>query len=149
MDSQPRDEDTQAVFDHLHEVVRRGNARSRRLGEPLTFVEHSLLRFIAATPGTRATDIAVAFSLNRSTVSRQVNTLIELGLVRYQDYDVVPETDEGTGRGRVLALTDHGDAQLASSAAAQRAIVTDRLADWTDAEIAAFATALARYNGSE
>ncbi|MGA7205081.1 MAG: MarR family winged helix-turn-helix transcriptional regulator [Specibacter sp.] len=138
MDSTPRDEDIQTVFDHLHEISRRANARSRTLGEPLTFVEHSLLRFIAATPGARATDIAAAFSLNRSTVSRQVNTLIELGLVHYQ----VGEA----GRGRILALTDHGIAALARSAAVQHGIVTDRLSGWSDAEITSFAQALARYN---
>jgi DNA-binding MarR family transcriptional regulator len=143
MDSTPRDADIQAVFDHLHEISRRANARSRNLGEPLTFVEHSLLRFIAATPGTRATDIAAAFSLNRSTVSRQVNTLIELGLVSYQD------ADGDAGRGRILVLTEHGRAQLARSAAVQHGIVTDRLSGWSDAEIATFAVALARYNDAD
>jgi DNA-binding MarR family transcriptional regulator len=140
MDSHRRDAEIQAVFSHLYEISRRANARSRNVGEPLSFVEHSLLRFIAATPGARAIDIAAAFSLNRSTVSRQVNTLITLGLVQYLDHD------ENRGRGRVVALTERGRARLATSAALQQGVVTERLAAWTDAEIAAFAAGLARYN---
>ena len=139
MEQQSRDADIQAVFGHLQEVTRRGTARSRRLNEPLTFVEYSLVRFIEATAGARATDIATAFSLNRSTVSRQVNTLIELGLVRYVDHDE-------PGRGRVLDLTDHGRAQLAGAVEAQQKVLEGRMAGWTDDEVAAFATALARFN---
>lgn len=140
MGQQPRDADIRAVFGHLQDMTRRATARSRRLNEPLTFVEYSLIRFIEATPGTRATDIAAAFSLNRSTVSRQVNTLIELGLVRYVDHDDEP------GRGRVLDLTDHGRAQLAAAVDAQQEAIRDRLDGWTDAEVASFAAALARFN---
>ncbi|WP_427018515.1 MarR family winged helix-turn-helix transcriptional regulator [Pseudarthrobacter sp. P1] len=141
MGTHPRDDDLQAVYEHLLTVTRRGSARSRRLSEPLSFVEHSLVRFVASRPGVRATDIAAAFALNRSTVSRQVNTLIELGLVAYATSGA-----EEPGRGRVLGLTEHGRAQLANSAAAQRAVLTERLNGWSDADVAAFAAMLARFN---
>ena len=153
MDTTPRDSDVEAVFGQLREISRRSNARSRISDHPLTFVEHSLLRFIATTAGTRATDIATAFTLNRSTVSRQVNTLIGLGLVNYQDHQTDikagPTANPTPGRGRILALTELGRIQLASSTAAHQDVVKDRLSAWTDSEISAFATALARYNEAD
>ncbi len=153
MDTTPRDSDVEAVFGQLREISRRSNARSRISDHPLTFVEHSLLRFIATTAGTRATDIAAAFTLNRSTVSRQVNTLIGLGLVHYQGHETdikdSSTANPTSGRGRILALTELGRIQLASSTAAHQDVVKDRLKAWTDSEISAFASALARYNEAD
>lgn len=139
-----READIRQTYGQLQEITRRSTDRSRRLSEPLTFVEHSLLRFIANTPGARATDIAAAFSLNRSTVSRQVAGLARLGLVTEQEHD-----GGSPARGRILALTEEGEAKLATAAAAQQGHLRDRLADWTDEEIHQFATALARYNAAD
>lgn len=151
MNNSPREGGIEAVFSQLREISRRSNARSRIIDHPLTFVEHSLLRFIATTAGTRATDIATAFSLNRSTVSRQINTLINLELVQYQDSENSADspTHESSGRGKILALTERGHSQLASSTAAHQNVVQERLTGWTDAEITSFAAALARYNAAE
>lgn len=96
------------------------------------------MRFIADTPGTRATDIAEAFSLNRSTVSRQVGTLLELGYAAYDDAEA--------GRGRVLKLTAEGRRRLQDSAAVHRAAVIDRLDGWSEERISSFAAALQRCN---
>ncbi|WP_417215557.1 MarR family winged helix-turn-helix transcriptional regulator [Arthrobacter sp.] len=133
--------DIRQAYEQIQQLSRRITDRSRHLGEPLTFVEHSLLRFIAATPGTRAIDIAAAFSLNRSTVSRQVASLAGMGLVTELEHDAgVP------GRGRILALTGEGEAKLALAAQAQQESLRERLAGWSDDEVHAFAAALARYN---
>ena len=138
MRKEQREADIQSIFHHMQMITRRANTRSRQLAEPLTLVEHSLLRFIADTPGTRATDIAEAFSLNRSTVSRQVGTLLDLGYIAYDDAE--------SGRGRVLELTEVGRERLQASAAVHRAAVTDRLDGWSEEQISAFAEALERYN---
>lgn len=137
----PREADIRQAYEQIQELSRRINDRSRRLGEPLSFVEHSLLRFIANTPGVRATDIASAFALNRSTVSRQVAALAALGLVTELGHDA------GTpGRGRILALTGEGEAKLAQAAAAQQESLRERLRGWSDEDVHDFAAALARYN---
>ncbi|WP_022881433.1 MarR family winged helix-turn-helix transcriptional regulator [Gryllotalpicola ginsengisoli] len=132
------------IFEEISVITRRSTARARRLAAPLTFVEHSLLQFIGSTPGCRATDIAASFHLNRSTVSRQVAGLFELGLVEY-----APHTEDVRQRGRELRLTEHGKAQLNAAQEAQRTAMFDRLADWSDAEVAEFAELLARYNKNE
>lgn len=136
-----READIRQTYEQIQELSRRITDRSRKLGEPLTFVEHSLLRFIASTPGTRAIDIATAFSLNRSTVSRQVAGLARMGLVSELEHD-----GGAPARGRILALTPEGDAKLALAAEAQQESLRERLAGWNDHEVHAFAAALARYN---
>jgi DNA-binding MarR family transcriptional regulator len=141
MGTEQRETDIQAVYLHIQMITRRANARARQLAEPLSLVEHSLLRFIADTPGTRATDIADAFALNRSTVSRQVGTLLDLGYAAYDDTEA--------GRGRVLGLTDLGRERLEASAAVHRAAVNDRLTGWSEEQISSFAAALERYNAAD
>lgn len=134
----------QAVYTEIQTISRRAVARARRMSAPLSFVEHSLLTFIGTTPGCRATDIAADFQLNRSTISRQLTSLMELGLVEY-----APQEDEA-GRGRVLRLTERGRQLRERSVEAQRDVVTARLKDWSAEEIAAFAAVLGRFNaGSE
>ncbi|WP_082634149.1 MarR family winged helix-turn-helix transcriptional regulator [Arthrobacter alpinus] len=171
MEPTVRESDIEAVFGQLREISRRSTARSRSIETTLTFVEDSLLRFIAASDGARATDIASAFALNRSTVSRQINTLITMGLVQYreqheyQEHERQDQAVRGTvpngelnpdpnhapspassGRGRILALTESGEVQLATSTRVHQSVVKDRLAGWSDPEIATFAAALTRYN---
>jgi DNA-binding MarR family transcriptional regulator len=136
-----RQDATDAVYREIETISRRVAARSRSVGAPLSPVEHSLVNFIGATPGCRATDIAAAFQLNRSTVSRQLGTLTQLGLI-----EQLPQDENSGKRGRVLALTDRGRQQLARSMEAHRGAMNERLADWTEDEIAAFAAVLRRFN---
>ncbi|GAA4166125.1 hypothetical protein GCM10022286_30250 [Gryllotalpicola daejeonensis] len=132
------------IFEEINVVTRRGTARARRLAAPLSYVEHSLLQFIGATKGCRATDIAASFHLNRSTVSRQVASLLEHGLVEY-----AARNQDSHHRGRELQLTDAGKSRLTSARGEQRKASFERLADWTDDELATFAELLDRYNSKE
>jgi len=141
MSREQRETDIESVYHHMQMITRRANSRSRQLAEPLSMVEHSLLRFIADTPGARATDIAEAFSLNRSTVSRQVGTLLDLGYAAYDDSEA--------GRGRVLELTKLGQERLNASAAVHRTAVIERLEGWSGEQISDFAAALERYNEAD
>ena len=139
-----RQDATDAVYREIETISRRVAARTRSIGAPLSPVEHSLVTFIGAATGCRATDIAAAFRLNRSTVSRQVGTLTQLGLV-----EQLPQDESSGMRGRVLTLTDRGRQQLTRSVEAHREAMNERLADWTEEEIQAFAAVLRRFNASE
>ncbi|MCB5273530.1 hypothetical protein BJG92_01052 [Arthrobacter sp. SO5] len=139
-DNEQRTGGINAVYSEMETLSRRAVARTRRMSAPLSFVEHSLLTFIGTTPGCRATDIAADFQLNRSTISRQLTTLGELGLVEY-----TPQENDA-GRGRVLRLTERGRQLRERSVAAQRSVVTSRLKEWSEEDIAAFAAALGRFN---
>lgn len=138
------------VYSELETVSRRAVARARHKSAPLSFVEHSLVTFIAANPGCRATDIAADFGLNRSTVSRQLGGLVELGLV---EPGAAAGAAGGTAggearRGQALVLTDRGRELLARSVDANRSALADRLAGWTAAEVDALAAALHRLNSA-
>lgn len=133
-----------SIFEEITVISRRSTSRSRRLAAPLTYIEHSLLQFIGATPGCRATDIASSFHLNRSTVSRQVASLLEHGLVEY-----APRNGESHHRGRELKLTDTGKERLASARGEHRKASNQRLVDWSDDELKTFAELLDRYNSRE
>ena len=132
------------VYDQIDAIYRRAVARSRRINAPLTQVEQSLLAFIGSNPGCRATDIASAFSLNRSTVSRQVHALAELGLVVEGD-----DGDNQPRRGRALSVTDKGADRLQRSLAIHRESVRNRLEGWSESELKDFADALERFNAVE
>lgn len=138
-----RDTAVGSVYDQIDEIYQRAVARSRRINAPLTAVEQSLLSHIGRNPGCLATDIASAFSLNRSTVSRQLHALADLGLV------AAGEDDDGPARrGRPLHVTEEGADRLERSLAIHREAVRSRLAGWSESELRDFAAALERFNSA-
>lgn len=134
-----RDEAVGSVYAQIDAIYRRAVARSRRINAPLTQVEHSLLGYIGAHTGCRATDIASDFSLNRSTVSRQLHALAELSLVRADD-------EEQGRRGRKLYVTPEGLRRLETSLSVHRKAVESRLEGWSETELRDFLAALQRFN---
>jgi DNA-binding MarR family transcriptional regulator len=87
----------------------------------------------------RASDLVVRLGLDKSTVSRQVNGLIDLGLV-----DRAPDPDDG--RAQVLRPSPTGAERLAGIRAARRSYLRSELADWPGDDIAALGHLLERYN---
>ncbi|MEV8212963.1 MarR family winged helix-turn-helix transcriptional regulator [Leifsonia sp. NPDC077715] len=126
----------------LTTIGRRGTARVRRENEALSIVDRSLLAYIREHPGCRAIEIAAHYELNRSTVSRQLSALTESGCV-------VNAPDEHTGRGQALSITARGVDVLDAADEALRVTMTGRLRGWSEAEIAAFAAMLERYNDAD
>ncbi|MFB9308661.1 DNA-binding MarR family transcriptional regulator [Agromyces hippuratus] len=119
-------------------ISRRGVADARIADISLSMTDQSILGYIVDHPGCRSTDIAQAFRLNRSTVSRQLAGLTKLG--------VVCEKTDASGRGRPLELTDSGWAAYNEAIGILQRVVDDNLDDWTDAEVARFAHDLQRFN---
>lgn len=79
--------------------------------------------------------------LDKSTVSRQISTLEKLGLVeRHADPD--------DHRIQVLHPTEAGTQALAATQASRRTAYQERLADWTQDDLARFAAYLLRYNAT-
>lgn len=132
-----RDELITRVRDELTTVARRGSARARLSHASLSMVDQSLITYIGANSGCRTVEIASYFQLNKSTVSRQVNTLIERGYAA---------SVERRGRGHGLRLTERGSAVRAETTAGNHDALAARLNDWDDADVAAFARMLERYN---
>jgi DNA-binding MarR family transcriptional regulator len=87
----------------------------------------------------RLGQIAQAFNLDPSTITRQVQAVVRLGLAR-------KETDPADRRASILELTEMGRDSVRTARAHRRRMLDLILADWTLAEREQFAAALTRFN---
>jgi DNA-binding MarR family transcriptional regulator len=124
-------------------LLRRSRAISTRLaGElhpELDGAAYGLLALLQDTGPLRASDLVARLGLDKSTVSRQVANLVDLGLVDRT-------ADPVDGRAQVLAPSPEGSARLARIRAARRARWEADLADWPADDVATLAELLARIN---
>ncbi len=128
-----------ALYEELSLLVRRSQEFSGEIHAGLSLVDYTLLTRIAGSPGTRAADLAALFGLDKSTLSRQVQVLIDRGLVE--------RSGERPGkRGVVLELTHDGQDALAAAVAGVRAALGEWLDGWSEREISDFAAMVARLN---
>jgi DNA-binding MarR family transcriptional regulator len=133
----PRRGVTESLYHGLSLLVRRSRDFTDEVRIGLTTVEYTLLREVEYHEGVRAVDLAAKFGLDKSTISRQVNHLIDSGLLSRA-------VDQPARRGVRLELTPKGDAALAAAANSIRAALTVWLADWSDEEIGQFAAMVER-----
>src|SRR5688500_16682389 len=124
-------------------LLRRARAISARLaGElhpDLDGAAYGLLALLEDAGPLRASDLVARLGLDKSTVSRQVASLVDLGLV-------VRAPDPDDGRAQVLSPSTEGSARLARIRAARRARWAADLADWPPDDVATLGELLARLN---
>ncbi|MFV2121303.1 MarR family winged helix-turn-helix transcriptional regulator [Streptomyces sp. Act-28] len=125
----------------LTAFARRARAAAARLHPELSLVSYTLLAHIHDRAGCSATDLAVHYLLDKSTVSRQLASLERTGLVERR-----PDPDDH--RVQVLHPTAKGRRVLASTQADRRAAYEERLRDWSADDLARFAAYLVRYNAA-
>ncbi|MEU4412395.1 MarR family transcriptional regulator [Nocardia salmonicida] len=133
---------TQAVDTIQRELTafaRRARGRAAELHPELSLVAYSILDLILERDGCLATDLAEQFLLDKSTVSRQVGALEKLG---YLERAVDPDNR----RNHVLRATPEGRIVAREAERRRREAFQARFADWTDADVAAMAGYLTRYN---
>ena len=140
------DDETMRALEHemgvLVRRIRRLIAERARMVHPdLSPVAYSMLMALNESGSRRASDLVGLFSVDKGAVSRQVQSLLELGLI---ERDPDPEDR----RAAILSITEEGSRRLASIAAARRSEVIDRLSEWNDEDLRAFVTVLARYNSA-
>jgi DNA-binding MarR family transcriptional regulator len=124
-------------------LLRRARVISQRLsGElhpDLDGSAYGLLALLQDLGPLRAGDLVTRLGQDKSTVSRQVAKLVELGLVDRT-------ADPVDGRAQVLAASQEGTARLARIRAARRSRWAADLADWPTEDVATLAELLARVN---
>jgi DNA-binding MarR family transcriptional regulator len=124
-------------------LLRRARVISQRLsGELHTDLDGSaygLLALLQDLGPLRAGDLVARLGQDKSTVSRQVSKLVELGLVDRT-------ADPVDGRAQVLAPSPEGSARLARIRAARRSRWEADLSDWPTEDVATLAELLARIN---
>jgi DNA-binding MarR family transcriptional regulator len=129
----------EALYQGLSLLVRRSREFSPEFHGGLSLVDYTLLTQIQSAPGPRAADLAILFGLDKSTVSRQVNKLVNEGLLA--------RAGERPGqRGVILELTATGARALENASDSIRAALANWLIDWDDAAVGLFAGLVERLN---
>lgn len=124
-------------------LLRRARAISARLAAELhpdlEGAAYGLLALLEDAGPLRASDLVARLGLDKSTVSRQVAQLVELGLVDRT-------ADPVDGRAQVLTPSAEGSVRLAEIRDVRRARWKTDLADWPAADVATLAELLSRLN---
>lgn len=139
-------DDVAALERELSVLLRRARAYSGELARTvhpdLEAAAYGLLMHVVdgqADAGARATDLAEYFGIDKSTVSRQVRLLEQLGLL-------AREPDPADLRVLRLVATPEGERRLSRARAARRQRVEERVTGWDTTEVGQLAELLARYN---
>jgi len=136
-----RDAEIEDLYLQLNSLIRRSRELSNELHPGLPLIAHTFLNLVESTEEIQASDLAERLGLDKSIVSRQLNQLIDAGLLDRQG-------GRPGRRGDPLSLTPKGRRVLVADANGVRKRVTCWLEDWDDGAIADLASLLARFNAS-
>jgi DNA-binding MarR family transcriptional regulator len=115
--------------------------RARVDGDAVDPSQAGVLYTLKSQGPMRLGDLAEAMRLDASTVSRHVQQLADRGLI---ERDPDPED----GRARIIAISDAGREGLRCTFDLRRTVITQAMADWTEAERERLRDDLVRLTGS-
>jgi DNA-binding MarR family transcriptional regulator len=113
--------------------------RARAVHEELQPASYLMLSWLADEGPMRASSMVDHFNIDKGAVSRQLQHLVELGLVERTP-------DPADGRATLVAASDDALRRLADVSAHRRKWLDEQLGDWTAEELETFAATLERYN---
>lgn len=140
--------DSRAVVEReLTRLYRRARASSARIAAEvhpdLDAAAYAVLVAVVdlatSSEGVHAADVAGLVGLHKSTMSRNLSQLEQLGLI-----ERVP--DPADARARLLRLTPRGSTAVERSRLGRRERLTAQLADWSDADVRRLGSLLGRLN---
>jgi DNA-binding MarR family transcriptional regulator len=140
------DEETMRALEHemgvlVRRIRRMISERARMVHPELSPVAYSMLLALNDSGPRRASDLVDLFSIDKGAVSRQVGSLLELGMIERS-----PDPEDR--RAAILAITEEGSRRLATISALRRQEVSERLSGWSDEELDRFVSMMVRYNGA-
>ena len=113
--------------------------RARAVHEGLQPSAYLLLAHLAEQGPSRSSAVVEAFEIDKGAISRQVQHLVDLGLV-------VRDADPADGRAMLLTVTPEAERRLTEVARQRRTLLDERLGEWTEADLQVLVSALRRYN---
>ncbi|MBJ7358936.1 MarR family transcriptional regulator [Nocardioides sp.] len=113
--------------------------RARAVHAEMQPSAYLLLAWLADEGPVRASAIAESFGIDKGAISRQLQHLVDLGLVTRS-----PDPDDG--RATLVAASDDAVRRMTDVAAHRRKWLDEQLGDWSAAELNGFVDSLARYN---
>lgn len=123
----------------IRRVRRVIHERARAVHPDLHPAAYLMLGHLATHGPQRSSAMVDAFGIDKGAISRQVQSLEDLGLVERS-----PDPDDG--RATLVAATPEAVRRLDDVAADRRRWLDSQLSEWSDEELAGFAAELARYN---
>lgn len=140
-----RDESLRRLEQEVGVLIRRVRRvigeRARAVHADLQPASYLMLGYLASHGPVRASEVAEVFGIDKGAISRQVQHLMDLGLL-----DRSPDPNDG--RATLLAASEDAVRRLEEVADLRRRYLDERLGDWSDDELADFAGTLARYNAT-
>jgi DNA-binding MarR family transcriptional regulator len=115
--------------------------RARAVHPDLQTSSYLMLAWLGQYGPHRASAMADAFGIDKGAISRQIQHLVDLGLV-----DRAPDPDDG--RATLVSATADAVARMEAVSEERRAWLDDRLRDWSDEELSGIVDLLARYNAA-
>ncbi|MCL2543442.1 MAG: MarR family transcriptional regulator [Nocardioidaceae bacterium] len=138
-----RDEALSALEDEIGVLIGRARRvvaeRARVMHPDMQAGSYLILGFVRSHGPVRATAIGENFAIDKGSISRHVQQLIDFGLVSRAP-------DPHDGRAILLSATDEGKRRLDAITQARRDTFYERVQDWSTQDLASFAAALSRYN---
>lgn len=113
--------------------------RAQQVHPELQSGAYSILATLYDVGPRRSSEIAETFHVDKGSVSRQVQQLVDLGLA-----DRVPDPDDG--RASIIRVTDEGARRLSAVSDHRRQLLVERLGSWSEEDLESFVSSLARYN---
>jgi DNA-binding MarR family transcriptional regulator len=121
-----------ALEEELAALFRRARVSARdsarALHSQLDPTAYPLVVVLGRTATMRVSELGAALSLDKSTVSRQIDAVVRLGLVERT-------VDPRDARARLVMLTRSGRAKLAELQGQRRARWQEALSSWDEADI--------------
>ena len=130
----------ESEFGVLTRRIRRVIAeRARAVHPELQSSSYLMLGWLQSHGPQRASAMAEAFCIDKGAISRQVQHLLDLGLV-----DRTPDPDDG--RATLVSASAEAVSRLSAVAEERRRFIDERLGEWTDHDLETFVGLLGRYN---
>src|SRR6478735_382194 len=115
--------------------------RSRSVHPDLQSSSYLMLTWLHQHGPQRASAMAEAFGIDKGAISRQVQHLLDLGLV-----DRTPDPDDG--RATLVSVSADASVRMAEVNDDRRRWLDERLGDWPDRDVSEFLRMLASYNAA-